>query len=466
MTHPQLALGRRSLLKGAAGLSLAALVSAATTACNSNSAGSSSKTLKMLYFGEQSAATELQKRLQVQITKLDPGITFEISAINGTDWNDFLAKVLTQVAAGTPPDIISVATEGLQLMAQKELAVPLDDYVTKDMADLKDSYFADVHPALIESMMYEGHLWELPDSFNAGNMFYNTGLFEQAGVDVPPATWTLDDFENAASKIVKTKGVNGFGWVVRLWGSWTSFMYANNANLLEEGKYDGGDWLWNAAYAGDAAAAGRKGGWKWGAPTANSAGTVEALEYMIELNKKGLSPKPDVGGGGTLQGLFASNRIGMAIGGGFWAGGLINAGMKKGSFDVQPFPKWKSQRHLFGAGGYAIFRTSKQKDLAWEVIKLLVKPETFDIVFPGNVTTPGRKSLVTAERYAKTGPKNWSVFYDTLTDHPDTMPIPAPPYYNAMATALNQRTTQAMSSGDAKAALDGLQSDLEKAASS
>ena len=28
-------------------------------------------------------------------------------------------------------------------------------------------------------------------------------------------------------------------------------MYANNANLLEEGKYDGGDWLWNAAYAGD-----------------------------------------------------------------------------------------------------------------------------------------------------------------------------------------------------------------------
>src|SRR4051812_11334763 len=115
MTQPQLNFGRRSLLKGAAGLSLAALVSAAT-ACNS-SGGSSSKTLKLLYFGEQSAADELEKRLQPEITKLDPGITFEISAINGTDWNDFLAKVLTQVAAGTPPDLISVATEGLQLMA-------------------------------------------------------------------------------------------------------------------------------------------------------------------------------------------------------------------------------------------------------------------------------------------------------------------------------------------------------------
>jgi multiple sugar transport system substrate-binding protein len=454
---------RRTLLKGAVGLGLAGLTGTAAACGGGGGGGASSTTLKMLYFGEQAQATELQNRLQPQVTKLDANMKFEISAIQGTDWNDFLAKVLTQIAAGTPPDIISVATEGLQLMAQKELAIPLDDYVTKDIANLK-SYFADIHPALIESMMYEGHLWELPDSFNAGNMYYSTELFEQAGVEAPPASWTIDDFENAATKIAKAKGVNAFGWVVRLWGSWTSFMYANNGNLLEEGKYDGGDWLWNLAYPGDPAAAGRKGGWKWGAPTANSPATVEALDYMIQLNKKGLSPSPDVGGGGTLQGLFASGRIGMAIGGGFWAGGLTNAGMKKGSFDVQLFPKWKSQRHLFGAGGFAIFKSSQKKDLAWEVLKLMVQPDTFDLIFPGNVTTSGRKSLMTAERYATTGPKNWSVFYDTLTKHPDTMPIPAPPYYNALATALNQRTTQALSSGDAKAALDGLQSDLEKAA--
>jgi hypothetical protein len=35
-----------------------------------------------------------------------------------------------------------------------------------------------------------------------------------------------------------------------------------------------------------------------------------------------------------------------------------------------------------------------------------------------------------------------------------------------MAIALNKRSTQAMSSGNAKAALDGLQSDLETAAKS
>jgi multiple sugar transport system substrate-binding protein len=453
---------RRTLLK-ASGASLAlASVGALGAACSTGTS-TSKDTLKVLMFGDQKAATPLQKRLAPVVRKLDSKVKIEVVGVSGTDWNDFFSKVLTQIAAGNPPDIVGVATEGVQLMASKGLATPLDSYVKRDMDSLKN-YFADVHPSLVEAMMYEGHLYELPTDFNAGNMFYSTELFQKAGVEAPAATWTIDDFHSTATKIAKLDDVNAFDWVVRLWGSWTSFMYANGGNLLEEGKYSGGDWLWDAAYADNPAAAGRGGGWKWGAPTANSAPTVEALEYMIDLKKSGLAPSPDVGGGDTLQGLFASNRVGMAIGGGFWAGGLHNAGMKDGSFDVQLFPKWKTQRHLFGTGGYAIFESSKKKDLAWEVIKSLTAPDSFDLLFPGNGTTPVRKSLMTTKRYESTGPKNWSAFYDTLLDHPDTAPIPAPPYYNAMATSLNKRTTQALSSGNARAALDGMQSDLERAA--
>ena len=459
-------MGRRGLLKaGGAALALGSLgsLAACSTAGSSGTASAASGTFKMLYFGDQKSADALQKSLAPEVAKLDSKVTLQVSAVNGTDWNDFFAKVLTQIASGSPPDIVGVATEGVQLMASKGLAIPLDDYVKKDMDNLK-SYFSDVHPALVEAMMYKGSLYELPSDFNAGNMYYSTSLFQKAGIAEPGPNWTMDDFYNASQKISKLGGVNGFSWVVRLWGSWTSFMYANGGNLLSEGKYDGGDWLWNSAYAGDPAASGRKGGWQWGDPTANSAPVVEALQYMIDMKNAGVAPSPDVGGGQTLQGLFASERIGTAIGGGFWAGGLHNAGMKSDAFNVQLFPKWKSQRHLFGTGGYAIFKSSKQKDLAWEILKLLIKPSSFDIIAPGNVTTPARKSLMTAERYKTTGPKNWNVFYDTLTDHPDTAPIPAPPYYNALATALNTRTTEALSTGNAKAALDGLQGDLEAAA--
>ena len=87
------------------------------------------------------------------------------------------------------------------------------------------------------------------------------------------------------------------------------------------------------------------------------------------------------------------------------------------------------------------------------------------LLISGNDSTPTRKSMMTASRYSTSGPAHWSVFYDTLEKFPNTAPIPAPPYYNALATALNTRTTQAMSSGNAQSALADLQSDLETAAS-
>jgi ABC-type glycerol-3-phosphate transport system substrate-binding protein len=458
-------LSRRGLLRAGAATAALTSVGGFASACSSNDASSSSgsKVLTVAVFTDQASADKLAKTTARKFEEAHPGVTVKFSGTTGTDWNDYFSKLLTQIAAGNTPDIASVATEGLQLFAAKGLANPLDDYVKRDANELKP-YFADVHPALVEAMMYQGNLYELPTDFNAGNMFYNTGLFSGAGVERPADDWTVDDFYNIAKKIsAKGGNVAGFNWVVRLWGSWTSFMYANGGNLLTEGKWDGGDWLWNTFYPNNPAAAGRKGGWRWGDPTANSTPVVEALDYMVQLHKEGLSPNPDVGGGTTLQNLFASNKIGMSIGGGFWAGGLHNAGMAPGTFDVQYFPKWKTQRHLFGTGGMGIFKASKNKDLAWEFLKYMLSPESLMLLAPGNVTTRPRKSMMTADKYTTTGPKHWQVFYDTLTRFDDTAPIPAPPYYNALANALNKRTTQAMSTGNAKAALDGLQSDLETA---
>jgi len=452
---------RRSILLGGAAVAGAAGLSACGLG---GGGGAASKTLTVAMFGSQEAADAAAKVAQPFI-KANPGYTVKYIGINGTDWNDFFTKILTQIAAGNPPDIVGIATEGVQLFAQKKLAHPLDDYVQQDKDKLA-SYFKDVHPSLVEAMMFQGSLFVLPTDFNAGNMYFNTTLLQTSGLQVPPSDWTMDDFNSIAASLKKNPDTIPFDWVVRLWGSWTSFMYANGGNLLTEGKFDGGEWLWDTFYSGDPAAQGRGGGWSWGDPTANSDAVVESLDLMVELANSGLSAKPDVGGGGTLQGLFASNKIGMSIGGGFWAGGLHNAGMPNGSFDVQMFPKWKVQRHLFGTGGYGLLDSSKNKDVAWEFLSSLVDPAAINTLTAGNVTTPARRSMMTADRYATTGPKNWQVFYDTLDKLPNTAPIPAPPYYNAMANALNQRTTEAMSSGNAKQALDGLQQDLETAASS
>ena len=449
-------LSRAGLVAGAAGATWAGLD------YRPAKAAAASNTLTIALNGTSQTAASLKQTIGAAFEKAHPGVTVNFIPIQGTDWTDYFAKVLTLIASGTPIDATNIATEGLQLFADKGLAEPLDSYVRRDKAELK-GYFADVHPLLVESAMYQGSLFILPTDFNCGNMYYDTALFEKHGIGRPDPNWTLTDFEAIARKIGKANSnAVAWDWVVRLWGSWTSWMYANDANLLSEGRWSGGGWMWDTFYKNNPSAKGRKGGWHWGAPTANDPKVVEALQLMIDLKKRGYASSPDVGGGTTLQGLFASNHIGMTIGGGFWAGGLHNAGMKTNQFDVQFFPKWATQKHLLGDAGYAMFKKSANKDLTFEFLKSLTKPAAIGSLVNGNVSTPTRRSMLTASRYGTTGPKHWQVFYDTLDKFPNTTPIPAPPYYQAMANAFITRTTQAMAGGQAKKALDALQSDLEK----
>jgi multiple sugar transport system substrate-binding protein len=461
--HTQPRIPRRGFLAGVgAAAGLASLGAAGLTGCADSRPADS---LTVAINGTQDAAEAIKAAVGPPFLATHPKVQLNFMAINGTDWADYFAKILTLIAGGLAPDLTTVATEGLQLFASKGIAEPLDRYVMADKASLQ-GFFSDVHPVLVESMMYQGHLYVLPTDFNAGNMFFSTELLDKAGVSRPATNWTKDDFYTMAQKWARTQDAVAWDWVVRLWGSWSSWMYANNANLLTEGRWPGGSWMWDTFYAGDPLAQGRQGGWHWGAPTANDPAVVEALQFMIDLKNEGLSASPDVGGGGELQGLFSSNHIAMTIGGGFWSGGLHAAGMAPDAFDVQYFPAWSVQKHLLGDAGYAMLKGSPNKEMAWEFMKSLTEPAALGALIAGNTSTPTRRSMMTASRYAPTGPAHWQVYYDTLDKFPNTTPIPAPPYYQQLAVAFNDRTTSAMYSGNAKSALDGLQSDLEAFASS
>ncbi|MGH3145804.1 MAG: ABC transporter substrate-binding protein [Rubrobacter sp.] len=451
-------LSRREFLRlTGAGLAGATLLGAA--GCGGGG-GTEKGKLRVAFFGSREVA-QAQNALVPPFKEKVPEVKdVEFIPIQGTDWEEFFGKVLTQLAAGDPPDITFVATEGTQLFAAEGIAVPLDEYVERDKREMSE-YFSDVHPALVEATMYEGSLYELPIDFNAANMYYNVELLEEAGVGRPSPGWTKDDFYNLVSQW-KNEEVAGYNWVNRLWGSWTPWMFNNGTNLLTEERAPGGSWLWDTFYGGDPAAEGRGGGWRWPEPNANDPANVEALQFMVDLQNEGIAPKPDLGGGDELQGFFANGKIAMTPGGGFWAGGLQAAGMEKGTYDVQFFPEWKSQRHLFGTAGYMIMEQSSNKDLAWEFIKHLSSKESMNIDLEGNVSTPTRKSMMTQQRYSSTGPEHWEVFYDTLTKYPDTAPIPSPPESNPMTTAFTRRTSEAVTGGKTpKEALDALQLDFE-----
>jgi ABC-type glycerol-3-phosphate transport system substrate-binding protein len=138
--------------------------------------------------------------------------------------------------------------------------------------------------------------------------------------------------------------------------------------------------------------------------------------------------------------------------------------MERDGFDVQYFPRWRTQRMQYGAAGYALLRTSKMQDEAWEFIKYAARRDTLTRLFTTNQTTPARRSLLTAARYEKTGPAHWPVFYDTLDRFPDTGPIPAPPQVAEVEQVLLKHTGTALASPrSVRPALRRMQGDLEKA---
>lgn len=425
--------------------------------------------IKVAQFGSIENAQLVQKVLD-GFKKIQPDITVEVQAISAPDWDGFAAKLLTQIAAGDVPDLINVATEGLQLFAGKGLAAPMDDYVKRDKEQLKE-FFADVHPALIEAMMYNGSLYSMPDNFNAANIFYSKGAFQKHGVPEPSPTWTKDDFAAAMPKLITTSGNKtteyGYFWTNRMWGGALPWMFVNGSNVLSEEKFPGGDWLWSTFYASDPAAKGRQGGIKWAQAQANSPANVEAVQFLADLTQKAkAAPSPAEADSSNSQIIttFANKQLATYVGGGFLVRSLDQAGVKPDEYGVTFMPKWKGQRHQFGTAGYVISAKSPNKDAAWELAKWRISKEVMSSNFKDGSSVRSRRSQAKDLFEGTYGFKGYQTFYDTLDKYPDTGPIPQPPQANEV-TAIFTKYVGLAVSGDqpVQTAMDNMQKDLATA---
>ena len=455
-------LTRRGLLAGAVGIgSLALLGSQWPRLTGADLPGRHDDSLSIAILGTNQDAAARQSLVDA-FTARHPDIPVRLQAIQGTDWADFFAKILTMVAAGTPPDVCVVATEGAQLFAER-LAEPLDEFIKRDAAQVQD-YFDDVHPSLIEAFMYKGSFYQMPIDFNAANMYFNTEAMRRAGVPYPAADWTHQDFLTMARQMRQAAGSGfvPFYWTNRLWGGIVPWLYINDTSFLTETKSPGGEWLWDRFYPDHKGA--YSGGFLWEGSNASDPKVAESFEFVRALVEEGLGTSPAQGGGNELVGQFSGGSIGMTPAGGFWVQGLSEAGLTPQDYDVAYFPKWRTQRHQFGAAGYAILKTSERKDEAWEWVKFCTSREGMQLAFPSPNTTPTRRSMCNEALYSQKGPAHWKVFYDTLDQLP-CAPIPAPPQQAAVETALIKNVLGAVtgSAAELPAALERLDEDLTRA---
>ncbi len=206
---------------------------------------------------------------------------------------DYRTKVAAAIPAGQGPDVVQLFYGWLNDYVEAELITPLPTD-----AFPPDQIRAEFFP-MVQAMEKDGAYMALPTAVRSLALFYNTRLFEEAGIEGPPTT--LDELVETAKALTKTDASGNITQV-----GITSGMNAQDHHWWREVlvRQFGGD-----PYTDD-----------YQSVTYNSDAGAAALQWYYELEavhkvtKFGFMDEP--------QAAFKAGRAGMHIDGSFRIGAL------------------------------------------------------------------------------------------------------------------------------------------------
>jgi alpha-1,4-digalacturonate transport system substrate-binding protein len=200
-----------------------------TAACLLFSASlSPAKTLSVILLANASTQDVIQKFLK-EYSQDHPGIDFNVSIVQ---YSALTAKINTLVTAGEPPDILEVTTAYIQTYGEQ--ALDLAQYTQG--VGLLNRYLPS-YQAFIRS---GDRVIGIPIEATVNGLFYNKGLFKEAGVSVPADSdhvWTWSQFRDAVQKVMKLPSCRiGVAYDCSV-QRWSNLLYqANGRWISEDGK--------------------------------------------------------------------------------------------------------------------------------------------------------------------------------------------------------------------------------------
>ena len=156
----------------------------------------------------------------------NPGIAVEVRAV---PFANLLSTLRTQGASPNGPTIASVYDMWLPELVRDGLAAEAPPAVA-------DEVTAGWPANLVEVITRDGAVRGFPNEVNLYALNYNKAMFDEAGIDAPPATW--DELRDTAAQLADPdQGQQGFG-VITSWpaGSvhpWLSLVASNGGQLID-----------------------------------------------------------------------------------------------------------------------------------------------------------------------------------------------------------------------------------------
>ena len=173
-----------ALLATGAVLTLAACggPAASTTSTSTGSTGSTSGVVNVTWQTMWSGATlTLLNEMVTEFNQTHPDIHVTESNIPSATGD---AKLLSEIAAGDPPDVFTEWNPVLGEYAADGTIQSMSPYLTGTYAGLEKWEY----PIALQGGEYKGTLYALPMSMNSWALYYNKSMLKAAGISSPPTT--------------------------------------------------------------------------------------------------------------------------------------------------------------------------------------------------------------------------------------------------------------------------------------
>lgn len=156
-------------------------------------------TIRFSWWGSQTRNDQTLKIVDM-FEKVNPWITVECEYFG---WDVYWENLSTQIASGDMPDLLQHDYRYLETYVGKNLLMPLDGFVGKEL-DLSN-----VSDSTLSGGKVNGKLYGVPLGMNCFCVVYNVNRFEEAGLEEPDFGWNYDDFVNICRVFKDKLGIYG-----------------------------------------------------------------------------------------------------------------------------------------------------------------------------------------------------------------------------------------------------------------
>lgn len=324
--------------------------------------GRETRTTSFMVFGdpaEYQAYRDLVEAFHAQ----NPDI--EVTLTHVPSPQDYRTRLVTEFAAGNPPDITLMNYRRYASFAARGLLEPLQPYV--EASELVDT--AAFYPITIEAFRWEGELMCLPQNISSLVVYYNADLFDTAGLAYPADNWTWEEF--VATAVALTQDQDGDGQV-------DQYGLGVDPSLFRFAPFA---WQNEAVIVDDPHAPTRL--------TLTRPATQEALQWFVDLRQvHGVVPGRVEEQSLDSESRFVAGQTAMFLNS--RRGTPTYREIQGFTWDVAPLPQGKQAASVLHSDAYCLSTTAVDKEAAWAFIEFANSVAGQTIIAGSGRTVPSR----------------------------------------------------------------------------